>query len=181
MKFKIQNSKSKILVLFIALACACASAAELSAYSNKEHKFEIKYPADWEKKENFNDTTVAFIAPRGAKVLFRPSVNVVAQDIPADADLAKFSDGALAVLDKLLKNYTQLEKTETTLAGVKAIRVVYSYSYEEGESKIQYDVKALLVLAVAGKKAYAITCTAETPSFNGQKAVFDEIVNSFKL
>ena len=140
----------------------------------------MRFPPNWEKKEKLGDTAVAFIAPKGVGTdAFRSSINVVVQEIPSDADLAKFSTGALAVMDKLLKSYKQLARQEVTLGSVKALRVVYIYSYEDSEQKELYDLKAYVVFAVTGKHAYAITCTAPAPSFEAHKQAFDESVASF--
>ena len=159
--------------------CACvfvfsANAADLENYESKEHAFSIHYPAKWEKKERVSGTAVMMISPKpDGKEAFRANVNVVEQDIPSDTDLKKFSSASLTVLDKLLKNFKEVERKEVTIGTTPAVRVVYTYSYDDTE------LKAVLVLAVQGKNGYAITCSADSVNFDTFKQSFDDVVNSF--
>ena len=162
-----------------AVLALCASAfgvcaADVENYESKEHAFNIHYPAKWEKKERVSGTAAMFIAPKAdGKETFRANVNVVEQDIPGDTDLKKFSEASLSVLDKLLKNYKEIERKEVTIGTTQAVRVVYTYTFEDIE------LKSLLVLAVNGKNGYAITCSADSAGFDAFKQPFDDIINSF--
>lgn len=160
------------------MVCMCAvvaGAAELETYSNKETDFTLKYPGTWEKKDRTSGAAVTLLAPKGdGKEAFRANLTVVEQDIPSDTDLKKFSDASLSVMDKLLKGYKELGRTEISLGATKAIQVIYTYSFED------FELKSVLVLTVSGKHGYAITGAAETSTFDKNKTAFDEIVKSFE-
>ncbi len=161
-----------MVALSVCALSACAS--EVENYESKEHGFSIQYPAKWEKKERVSGTAVTVLAPKGeGKATFRANANVIAQDIPSDTDLKKFSDASLSVMDKLLKGYKEIERKDVTIGALQAVKVSYSYTFEESE------LKSILVLAVKGKNGYAITCAADPTGFDTFKKEFDNIINSF--
>ena len=165
------------LAFLSALLAGCSSGGpEPGRYYKKQEGFSIRFPAEWEQKENVMGTVVIALSPaQGADDAFRENVNVTVETLQSPMDLEKYLELSMANLKDLLSAGQEPEVSDTTLGGEKAKRVVYQTTMG------QINVKEMLYLAVKGNRSYAITCSATPDSFDAYKAQFERIVGTFRF
>jgi hypothetical protein len=162
--------------LSASLAGCSSGSPEPGRYYKKQEGFSIRFPAEWEQKENVMGTVVIALSPaEGADDPFRENVNVVVEALPAKMDLEKYLELSMANLKNLLSAGREPEVSDTTLGGEKAKRVVYQTTMG------QIGVKGTLYVAVKGGRGYALTCSATPDSFDAYKARFEEIAGTFRF
>jgi len=162
--------------LSASLAGCSSGSPEPGRYYKKQEGFSIRFPAEWEQKENVMGTVVIALSPaEGEADTFQENVNVVVEALPAPMDLEKYLELGMANLKNLLSAGQEPEVSDTTLGGEKAKRVVYQTTMG------QIGVKGTLYVAVKGHRGYALTCSATTDSFDAYKARFAEIAGTFRF
>jgi hypothetical protein len=103
--------------------------AELVTYRHPDLRFSIAVPADIEIHDDVPHVAVvaierAEVVPEGT---FRASLNVVVEDGPAGMDLDAYVEGSLDQQRRTLADFRLLDREETTLAGVPAVRTLAHY------------------------------------------------------
>jgi len=162
--------------LSASLAGCSSGSPESGRYYKKAEGFSIRFPAEWEQKENVMGTVVIAVSPaEGADDPFRENVNVVVETLPATMDLEEYFKLNMANMEKMFTTGQQPEVSDTTFGGEKAKRVVYQTTMG------QIGVKGTLYVAVKGNRGYALTCSATPDSFDAYKARFEEIAGTFRF
>jgi len=162
--------------LSASLAGCSSQPPEPGRYYKKADGFSIRFPAEWEQKENVMGSVVIALSPaEGAADTFRENVNVTVESLPSPMTLDEYFNLSMANLKNLLSAGQEPEVSDTTLGGEKAKRVVYQTTMG------QIDVKGMLYVAVKGNRGYALTCSATPDSFDAYKARFEEIAGTFRF
>ena len=162
--------------LSASLAGCSSGEPEPGRYYKKQEGFSIRFPAEWEQKENVMGTVVIALSPaQGTDDPFRENVNVVVEALPSLMTLDEYFNLSMVNLKKLLAAGQEPEVSDITLGGEKAKRVVYQTMMG------QIGVKGTLYVAVKGQRGYALTCSATPESFDADKARFEEIAGTFRF
>jgi hypothetical protein len=167
--------------LVAAAAFAAALIASQTAFSqdgtfvSKEKKFSVTFPKDWEIKENFMGTTILALRPAAANDVFRENVNVVTEDIPKTMTVEEYFSASLDGLKKLLTDFAEIEKGESTINGRKLKWL--TYRHRMGQLKLE----VLVYCAVKDGRGYAITCSTVEGGLEKWRKPFEQIVGTFKV
>ena len=160
----------------VLLAGCAGNSPEPGRYYKKEDGFSIRFPAEWEQKENVMGTVVIALSPaEGQADAFRENVNVVVEALPTPMTLDEYFNRSRVSLKKLISAGQKPEVSDATLGGEKAKRVVYQTTMG------QTGVKGILYIAVKGTRGYAVTCSAAPDAFDAYKARFEEIAGTFRF
>ena len=162
--------------LSASLAGCSSQPPEPGRYYKKQDGFSIRFPAEWEQKENVMGSVVMALSPaEGEADAFRENVNVMVEALPSKMDLEKYLELSMANLKKLLSAGQEPEVSDTTLGGEKAKRVVCQMTMG------QINVKSTVYVAVKGTRGYSLACSATPDSFDAYKARFEEIAGTFRF
>jgi len=162
--------------LSASLAGCSSGEPEPGRYYKKAEGFSIRFPAEWEQKENVMGTVVIALSPaEGADDPFRENVNVVVEALPSPMTLDEYFNLSRVNLGKLLTEARQPEIADARIGGEAAKRVVYQTTMG------QIGVKGMLYVAVKGNRGYALTCSATPDSFDAYKARFEKIAGTFRF
>jgi len=162
--------------LSASLAGCSSGEPEPGRYYKKQEGFSIRFPAEWEQKENVMGTVVIALSPaEGADDPFRENVNVVVEALPSPMTLDEYFNLSRVNLGKLLTEARQPEIADARIGGEAAKRVVYQTTMG------QIGVKGMLYVAVKGNRGYALTCSATPDSFDAYKARFEKIAGTFRF
>ena len=145
------------------------------AYVSKEKKFSITFPNDWEIKENFMGTTVLALRPAAANDVFRENINVVVEDVPKTMTVDQYFDASLASLKKLLTDFAEIAKGDSTINGQKLKWLTYRHRMGQLKPEV------LVYCAVKDGRGYAVTCSTVEGGLDKWRKRFEEIVGTFKL
>lgn len=155
--------------------------SQLKSYSNKNEGLRLNYPANWSLKENPAATVVvAFGSPKeSASDTFVDNVNLSVSDLSSKPNMTL--DELTDLWQKQTSasmssgNYKIVAIKPTQLAGQDAKQLVFTYSLQ-GK-----DLKGMAVLSMKDKKAYVITYTAESASYDKFENDANSIVSSLQL
>jgi hypothetical protein len=162
------------LSALLALGVAALSAPSAEAYDSPKDGYAIDFPSRWQTREQVMGTSVISLSPlESKKDTFAENVNVVVEDLGADATLEAYTEASVKVLKQYLNAPKLVENKRVTLGGYPAQRLVYEHT--QG----QFKLRGLAYLVVAGSKGYVLTCTAETAQFAKYQAQFEKICRTF--
>ena len=100
MKQVLNNSLLGCLGLLLLAGC---SASDFETFLDPTYGISVKYPAEWEKRENTQGTLVAFLSPKESQFdPFIENFNIVAQDLFGSTNLTQFSMVAMDQLKKTI-------------------------------------------------------------------------------
>ncbi len=149
--------------------------AESSRYYNKEERFSISFPIDWEKLEGFMGNVVIGRSPlEGPTDRFRENVSVAVDNLSPGVTLEQNFQAGITQLTTLT-DYKEYERGQATIDNTEARWLVYS------NRKGQVTVKVLVYSLVKGNRGYAISCNAAPEAFNRYRGQFEEIAKSFQF
>ena len=146
--------------------------SDLASYSNPNLGFSLKYPSNWQKEES-----LTFASPQGGIGNRAPEViSVITEVLPtSDFSLNTYSEAALSQV-KSFQDFKLLNSSSTTLAGLPAHMIVYSYT-EEGQTPWQN----LQVWTIKDGIAYIITYGGTPEEFESSLPVLQSVMDSFRL
>lgn len=147
-------------------------------YNNSKTGYSIKYPSDWQTREENNDFIMTMFTSPAEDINdnFYENTNVVVEKAPGYT-VQQYFDANLKNMEApgSLQDFKILEQGKTIVNGKKSIFVAYTHTYN------QLQLKVLAYFFCNGKNGYVITSTASPESFSKYEANFKSIVNSFIL
>ena len=160
----------------IGLHANSKSAKPGQTYSNREKGFGITMPGGWEMKRDVMGAVVVAISPlKGPKDVFRENVNVVVEDLNGPMTSKEYYTNSMKVLKQLFKDF-KLEKQGVVKIDKHDFHFSV-FSHRLGETR----AKVLQYMAVNGKRAYVVTCSATPDAYKNYQARFEDTVKSFKF
>ena len=161
-----------ILTLFLCIANLNLQAQE---YTDPVRKFTIKYPETWAKTEIA--TGVYFASPLDNELdSFAENVNIIIQDLSNNKmSLEHYTELSLKQVKDMFANAKIESKKETTLAGQKAVELVWKMDYAGKSLKLkQY-------WFIKENQAYVFTFTATEITFPKFEAMAMASIKSFRF
>lgn len=186
-----------ILALIVGVACCPPPAEETPTptpetptpevtyptHTDEENGFAVDYPEEWtwsddivaETTEAETTGLAAFVSPT-AEDGFYPNLVVSKSALPGALPLSMVFP-ALQVspyFPDMYPGYASVSDEDTTVAGLDAIKHVFTYTDGDG-----LDLKAVQVLVVKGQDLWVARCVTTEASFDAYESTFDDIVGSF--
>lgn len=153
-----------------------ARANDPSRYYSAWNGFSIKFPEGWEQQEGQMGAAVIALSPQSSpRDLFRENVNVVIARLPRKMTSQEYLDHELSQMKLVLSDYKLSRTGDARLDGRDGKYIVFYHKM----GRLRF--KVLTYAVTKGKKAYIITCTSNTKTFNKYKPEFEEIADSFKF
>jgi len=165
---------SIIIVLFFLLS-GCSS-KEPDRYYNSKDNYSVKFPKEWENKENFMGCSIVSLSPKlNDADMFRENVNVAVEQLPQGMGLNEYFDASVPTLAKVITDFQENEKGTTAINDNDAKWLIYSGRV--GTTKL----KCEQFYIVHDKHGYVITCSATPESYSDYKKIFEEAAHSFEF
>ncbi|MGA7077066.1 MAG: PsbP-related protein [Halobacteriota archaeon] len=134
--------------------------------------FTIKYSSDWGKpQEQRNGALVVFLTPTNNET---ENLNVEVANLSASSTLATVTETIKSNAQDY-DNFTQIEATNTTLAGLPAYKIVYTATVDGDQLKV------LQTWTVKDGKAYVITYKAAPSNYNTHVSAAHQMIDSFQI
>lgn len=166
------------LVLSVALIWLVVFMSQFHGYKDKNYRFSIKYPAQWDKVvAPQGGAAVVFVSPKeNALDIFRENVNVTVQDVPGHiASLKSFTDQMLTQMSAVFNNMSVVENKQIDMGGRPAMWVVF-------EAQKPDAIRVLTVVTIKGAQhAYILTYVASARKYPQYLPFVQEMVRSFKF
>jgi hypothetical protein len=155
-------------------------------YHNDQGGFSIRLPKSWDVNDDFfGEGTVMAVPPTGNP--YHPAdISVGSTDRPAGMALGAWVDDTLAGVCSVTADCQNLEREDTTVDGISAIRIVESYTvtaedpapglYANGEQ-----LQEMAYFLKKGNTGYILDFTATAANFPGLRSAFEYIGRSFQF
>jgi hypothetical protein len=171
---KVLLSTGMFLAGILLLSCS-VFAQQFKSFENKQLKYTVKYPADYQVKPL--GRLIVFISPvADKKTGFSENVNIAVQTL--SAPIIKLDDFFKLAKDNLTisgSGVKILEEKKEKLSGTDAYRIVYSSKQKKTNFKL------LQVVAIYKDKAYVVTYTALAEQFDSGLSQANSIIKSLKF
>ena len=149
------------------------STSDLVLYSNPNLGFSLEYPSDWRKEES-----LTFISPQGGIGNRAPEIMSITSEVlpTSDYSLDSYTEAAPSQVE-LFKDFRLLNSYSTTLAGLPAHMIIYSFTDEEDQTPLQN----LQAWTIKNGMAYVITYGGTPEEFSSSLSVLQSAMDSFRL
>jgi hypothetical protein len=151
---------------------ATTTTGNLIPYNNTSFGFTLEFPSNWQKEES-----LTLVSPQGGIDNEYPEIISVDTEVLSSSDLSldTYSEASLGQV-KSLQDFKLLNSSSTTLAGLPAHMIVYSF-IDESETPLQN----LHVWAVKDGTAYTITYTGTPEEFESSLPALQGVLDTFRL
>jgi serine/threonine-protein kinase len=142
-------------------------------YTDPGGKFTVSYPKEWAAKNVGN--AIAFLSPQAdARDNFQENVNIIQQDLSAQPmTLQQYTDLSKKQITDAMGASAVLSTTTRTIAGQKAMEMVYNMTYQGRPLKVRE------CWFIRDKTAWLLTFTAEPAQFSKYEQTGMSVINSF--
>ncbi len=140
--------------------------------------YSIDYPGKWSVQKDPELVNVIFGAPPSSELdTFMENVNVNVQELgPRPLGLKKYSEKALDQMKAVFgPNLVILEENSIYVAGMPGFKLVFV-----GKGP-QYEFQIMSVWTLKGDKAYQITYTATTLTYEDYMKQVEQMIGSFRI
>ena len=152
---------------------------ETVLYENDEYAFALKYPESWTvKKGTTSDPAVTFISKRdSAKDTFNENIFVTVSNMARNPGLSSSDTMSIWVKENKSGEYGSTfdiaSQKSIMVDGLDAEQLIYTFTASSIE------IKGMITVVMKDDKAYLLSYTAETQSFDTFAKEVNTIINSF--
>ncbi len=147
-------------------------------FTSADGGYSIEFLSDWALAEltifDIN-SIVGLSPPERIDDDFLENVSVTVEPLLFNVKLDDHANATIANLEKNLTDYKQLERTETTVGGEKATKIIYTYTTNG------LTVKSIMRVAVKDARAYLIIASTTEGLFDAKSELLENSANSFRF
>lgn len=145
-------------------------------YYSSDGKYSIAFPPGWELAADLDPGAIAGISAREDQFdFFRENVLVGSFELATTNNLEDYFKGNLEYLKQQIEDLTVESEERIQLDGQPAIKLVYASTISGTR------VKTIQIFMIKEGRGYILTAMAMEPSFDQFKAVFEQIISSFRF
>lgn len=147
-------------------------------YRNDAGNFSVVFPENWDYKENFMNLPVMAFTPLESETdQFQENISIsyetVGEEMTLD-DYYDFTMESIKDMSSFFLNFKEIENSDMILDEVPSKYSTYTYTMQEVE------IKVMFYLLIKNGRAYAITGTTTTETFDQYKTELEKIAQSFR-
>ena len=189
--------KILFLSLFVALIFGCSSDAR-PFYRNLPFEFAIHYNEDWEKKEYYGTSVIAFLSPpEGELDSFQENLTISVEDQKGDISLSDYSNAVIEQVKSmgdLPDVYLNLLESKRILhrfiPGQKIVYTLSKYGYpkEFVERDLLpaidpegFTVQIMMMWFIKNQRAYILTFIAPKDKYDQYFPDAESVIKTFKI
>ena len=141
-------------------------------YSNPNLGFSLEYPSDWQKEES-----LTFVSPQGGMGRAPEVITITTELLPTpDYSLDRYSEAAVGQVESF-QDFKLLNSSSTTLAGLPAHIIVYSFTDEGNQTPLQN----LQAWTIKDGMAYVITYGGIIEEFDSSLPPLQSVLDTIRL
>lgn len=106
---------------------------------------------------------------------FRENLNVTFEGLTAPITLSQYVDSQIVQLRGGFVDFSLIESADRTLRGRATRRIVYEHNYNGRR------VRVLAYMSVTAQRAYVLTATALSETFDTYLPVFEKVMETFEF
>ena len=152
-------------------------------YQNVTMNIKIEYPAVWKIAEHnsANNKLLEFIAPPESHMdIFPPVVTVSVRNLTSNnVTLAIYTKENLDEAKRSLPNFQLVESNDTTLDGLKAHRMVYTFVSSNPSAQLHF--QTMNIWAIKDDRVYTFTYSDSRSEYTRHIPIIQKMIDSFKV
>lgn len=133
---------------------ASAQSPDVQTVADRKGRFTIDFPGDWEVASHESGMPSVIGAAPGTTGEFRPSVNVVVEDLPHLMSAETYADLNERTLSAVFRDFKVLEQGPTTIGNQPAYSRIFTWLPNSGQ--VLYQMQVYLTV---GQVGFVITGT----------------------
>ena len=161
---------------------APSNADATTVYSNPDHGIKINYPANWKLDEHhYTDKFIAHLTStlKNSSDVSPATFTVSVETLKKNISLDNYTNANLAKAKQSLPHFQLIESNATTLAGIPAHKIVYTFL--SPDPTIQIPFESMNIWTIKHGKAYNISYTQARSQYNKYLEVTEHMINSFSI
>jgi serine/threonine-protein kinase len=151
-------------------------------YTNPIHGIRIDYPANWKLDEHpYADRFVAHLTSslKNSSDVSPATITISVETLKKNISLDNYTNTNLAKAKQSLPRFHLIESNATTLAGIPAHKIVYTFL--SPDPAIQIPFTSMNIWTIKQGKAYNISYTQARSQFTKYLEVTEHMINSFTI
>ena len=141
----------------------------MSRFQHSDLSFDV--PPEWEDR-----TITAFAAPLRSGQNFAPNLVITRDQAIGDELVTSYSDRQLVELAKRLEGFDLQRRQETTLGGLPAVELLFTWNSAQGVLK-----QRQFFVLLRGGKALSLTATVKRSDYAEVESTLDELFASISF
>lgn len=168
---------SAIVILFGLLKRFEQNQPNFTKYENSTDGITIQYPDNWSKLENSNIITneIVEFSPQSSNSNVPEKLVITGENLSDPLSLAEYTKLSKQEIVQQNNNVKILSETDSTLAGKRAYKVVYTLSDQGNE------LKRMETWTLKNFKVYSITYEAQAGKYDQSLPTAEKMINTFQL
>jgi hypothetical protein len=169
---------SLILVFIIfSLSLLGCEAFYWRKYNDREHKFSLNIPKDWEIDNNAKDAALAVYIPKAdPNDLFVSNIRVVTEVLPASMDLATYYDIHREEFRQVFKKMGDVTEGQGMTGLVRYQWIAFTAALSD-----KLLIRAISSVWIKGKRVYILTCVMDLRRSQDIEPTFRKMLSSFRI
>jgi hypothetical protein len=159
------------------------SSSNFIIYQNVAMNIKIEYPAVWKIAEHnsANNKLLEFIAPPESHMdLFPPVVTISVRNLTSNnVTLAMYTKENLDDAKRSLPSFQLVESNDTTLDGLKAHRIVYTFVSSNPSAQIHF--QTMNIWTIKDDRVYTFTYSDSRLEYTRHIPIIQKMIDSFKV
>ena len=158
------------------------TANKFLVYTNPNQGIRIDYPANWKLDEHpYADKFVAYLTStlKNSSDVSPATFTVSVETLKKNISLDNYTNTNLAKAKQSLPRFQLIESNATTLAGIPAHKIVYTFL--SPDPAIQIPFTSMNIWTIKQGKAYNISYTQARSQFAKYLEVTEHMINSFTI
>jgi hypothetical protein len=148
-------------------------------YSNAEYHFTFKYCQEYEMVENYQGVIVGFLGDLLSGMNQYISIFVAAEKLPGKMTLRDYLSKNMQYGEETLRDYAIVSEEETTIDGITAVRIIYTFSATLGDNDIVF--QNALTSFVKDDMVYTIKLSVPERYYQKHRPCYELMLYTFKF
>jgi hypothetical protein len=152
---------------------------ESETYSNTEYHFTLKHCTEYREVEDYQGVIVGFLGDLLSGMNQYISIFVAAEELPEKMSLRDYLSTNMEYGEETLRDYAVISEEETTIDGITAFKIVYTFSATLGDHDIVF--RNALTSFVKDDMVYTIKLSTPARYYYKHKQCYELMLYTFKF
>jgi hypothetical protein len=146
-------------------------------YNNREHRFSLNIPKDWQVDNDAKDAALVIYIPKAdPRDLFVSNIRVVMEDLPAPMDLATYYDINREEFRQIFKKMGDVTEGQGMTGLVRYQWLAFTAPLSD-----KLLIRAISSVWIKGKRVYILTCVMDLRRSKDIEPMFRKMLSSFRI
>ncbi|MEJ2738494.1 MAG: hypothetical protein P8105_01435 [Dehalococcoidia bacterium] len=152
---------------------------ESGTYTNTDYHFTLRYCQEFDMVENYQGVIVGFLGDLLSGMTQYISIFVAAEELPEKTTLRDYLSKNMQYGEEKLRDYSIVSEEETTIDGITAVKIVYTFSATLGDNDI--DFQNALTSFVKDDMVYTIKLSVPERYYQKNRPCYELVLYTFKF